>query len=70
MKKVIKAGKLANGFERGKGKIVHLVFDEGIYYGPSLCGEVAAIQFIEVIDKEVTCKKCIKLNALELKESK
>jgi hypothetical protein len=56
--KVIKAGKLANGFERGKGSIVHL--SKSSYYGPALCGAVPAIQWIERNEREVTCAKCLK----------
>jgi len=58
MFKVVKAGKLANGAEKGKGLIVHL--SEYSYYGPALCGAIPAIQWNERPEKEVTCKKCLK----------
>jgi len=61
MKTMVKAGKLANGAERGKGKIVHLVPDENSYAYKSLCGEVPAIQWSDRPDLNVTCKKCLKL---------
>jgi hypothetical protein len=62
MKKVVKAGKLANGFELGKGKIVHLVDSDkeiDLYCRDSLCGERPAISWTEV-DCEVTCSKCLR----------
>lgn len=59
MFKVIKAGKLANGMERGKGSIVHL--SESSYCGPALCGASPAISWCLRPEKEITCKKCLNL---------
>ena len=61
MKTVIKAGKLANGAEKGKGKVVHLVDDNTIYCCKAICGTEPAIQWIERPDLTPTCKKCLKL---------
>jgi hypothetical protein len=55
--KTKKAGKLANGFEIGKGSIIHLNYSGNEYV--SLCGEKAAITFVET-DRDVTCKKCLR----------
>lgn len=59
MFKVIKAGKLANGAEKGKGSIVHL--SESDYCGPALCGATPKIQWVARPEKEVSCTKCIKI---------
>lgn len=59
MFKVVKAGKLANGAERGKGSIIH--YSEYDYIGPSLCGVSPKISWSLRENKEVTCKKCLKL---------
>lgn len=60
MKAAIKAGRLANGFERGKGKIVHAVDSLSPMYEYSICGTKPAVQWIEK-DETITCKKCLKL---------
>lgn len=54
LKAAVKAGKLANGFERGKGRVVHIVNS-----GESLCGQRPAISWSERDWKETSCKKCI-----------
>lgn len=59
MFKVVKAGKLANGAERGKGLIVHL--SESNYCGLALCGTSPRIQWSVRSESEVNCKKCLKL---------
>lgn len=60
MYKVVKAGRLANGAERGKGRIVH--WSESDYLGRALCGAQPRIQWsVQESDKEVTCVKCKKL---------
>jgi hypothetical protein len=60
----VKAGPLANGFERGKGRVVHAInlqYD-GTFDGlvASLCGDRPAICWSERYDAEITCKKCLK----------
>ncbi len=60
-KNAIKAGKLANGWERGKGSVVHLVPEQYVYCGgTAACGERPAIAWSEREDLVVTCKKCLK----------
>lgn len=62
LKKVVKAGALANGAERGKGRVVHLVDSVHPYMELALCGAVPAIQWsIRDDAEEVTCKKCLRL---------
>lgn len=61
-KSAIKAGKLANGEERGKGSVVHLVSEDSLYYGTAaMCGERPAITWSERENLSVTCKKCLKI---------
>jgi hypothetical protein len=55
-KTVIKAGRLSNGFELGKGKVVHLADNDYI----ALCGSKPAITFTEV-SRDISCAKCLKL---------
>ena len=57
----VKAGKLANGLELGKGKVVHVL--DGQY---SLCGQTAARAWAERELADVTCAKCIKKLRKEL----
>lgn len=59
MKRLIKAGKLANGFERGKGQVVHLVPDGASYCGNAVCGSRPAVQWTDAGHALVTCKKCL-----------
>lgn len=57
----VKAGKLANGLEKGKGTIIHIIEAKYIgIWGYSLCGQKPAISWIEKDIKAVTCSKCIK----------
>lgn len=55
---VKKAGRLANGYESGKGSILHLT--DSPYAGRALCGVAPQIQWIECPDSSVTCEKCLK----------
>ena len=61
MKKAIKSGRLSNGLELGKGRIVHLVREYG--FGQSVCGAKpgtkSALGFIET-EMPLNCPKCIK----------
>lgn len=57
MKAAIKAGKLANGFERGKGTVVHAIESDLPY---SVCGTRPANQWIQRDDLVVNCKRCLK----------
>ena len=59
MTPVVKAGKLANGAERGKGRIIHLVDSDHPYLEPALCGEVPKIQWSTIEDNRVSCSKCV-----------
>lgn len=56
---VIKSGKLANGAERDKGKIVHLAKHLG--FEKALCGakpgKRSAMGFIQT-EMELNCSKC------------
>lgn len=61
MKTAVKAGKLANGWERGKGRVVHLIdTKKDLYMQKALCGEQPAIQWTEREDAQPTCSKCLK----------
>lgn len=51
-----KNGKLANGMELGKGKIIHAV--KGF---KSLCGQEPKISWSEREIKDINCKKCLKI---------
>lgn len=51
----VKAGKLANGLELGKGKVVHII--DGQY---SLCGQSPARAWAERELNQASCAKCIK----------
>ena len=55
-----KAGKLANGFERGKGTIVHAVQSLAPYVERALCGSAPKVQWIAREGASVTCQKCLK----------
>lgn len=55
-----KAGKLANGFERGKGTIVHAVQSVAPYVERALCGSAPKVQWIAREGASVTCQKCLK----------
>lgn len=59
MKAAVKAGKLSNGLENDKGKVVHFVEDLGMNTR-SLCGTRPANQWSERELLEVNCEKCIK----------
>jgi hypothetical protein len=61
--KTRKAGKLANGWERGKGKPVHAVIseDEPDYFNKAVCGLNPKISWTILDDTaEVTCPQCLK----------
>lgn len=60
----VKAGRLANGMERGKGRVVHAV--DGQY---SLCGQLPANQWSERELSEITCPRCIRLMRKEISMS-
>jgi hypothetical protein len=66
-----RAGKLANGWERGKGSITHAVPQErALYGGSALCGIRPAISWTgnampdcvgwrdAALREEITCPKC------------
>lgn len=56
----VKAGRLANGFERGKGSIVHII--EAQYAGlwaHALCNATPSIAWTERELAHATCPKCI-----------
>lgn len=53
----VKAGKLANGFERGKGTMAHLVKKDS-YAGAALCGEKPAVQWTTSENPRRHCLKC------------
>ena len=59
MKSVVKAGTLANGFERKRGIVVHVVDSEKPYLEWSLCKVRPKNQWSVVAD-EVNCPKCLK----------
>ncbi len=50
----VKNGKLANGFERDKGRVIHII--EG---GGSLCGARPVNGWSERHIKEASCNRCI-----------
>jgi hypothetical protein len=61
----VKAGKLSNGYERGKGQIIHAIecsIDSYLDMQYALCGDRPKILWAEreVTKNEVTCKKCLK----------
>lgn len=56
----IKAGKLANGAERGKGAVVHACHGPEPYLEKALCGEAPKIQWSVRRGAAVTCAKCLK----------
>lgn len=58
----VKAGKLANGFERGKGIVAHLV-EKDSYAGASLCGEKPAVQWT-TSENPKYCLKCSRLKRI------
>lgn len=60
---VVKAGKLSNGFERDKGKVIHLVEVPSLgsaYLQKALCGAQPSIQWSEREGQPATCPKCLK----------
>ena len=72
---VVKAGRCSNGYEGGRGQVVHLVYDAinkfGEVNGSALCGTAPqgrSIGWSVVGDKlqaaseyqQVTCEKCLK----------
>lgn len=60
MKAVKKAGRLANGAERGKGTIVHLAEDSNAAFsGSSLCGQRPSNCWVTVENPQSICKKCL-----------
>jgi hypothetical protein len=65
MKAAAKAGKLANGLELGKGKIIHAV-ENTSYNSESICGTKPAIAWSERELTEINCPKCIKQMRREL----
>lgn len=54
-----KAGKLANGWESGKGTIWHAVPVDNHGTLPALCGAVPAISWAGSADA-VTCPRCLR----------
>jgi hypothetical protein len=59
----VKAGKLADGWEKGKGQVVHLIQQDFFPYDPveAICGDRPSISWSERDnDTKVTCKKCLK----------
>lgn len=54
----IKAGRLSNGWELGKGSIVHLARESYPCTMTAICGAEAKIMMVEV-DAPVTCKRCL-----------
>lgn len=63
LKAAVKAGKLANGWERGKGSVLHLIETEhpDLYMQKALCGAQPAIQWTERdVDLSKCCPKCLK----------
>lgn len=60
---VKKAGKLANGWERGKGTIIHVVEadpEHHLIMQEALCGAQPKIQWTEVDSPKDLCPKCAK----------
>jgi hypothetical protein len=55
----VKAGKLTNGYELGKGRKIHLVPVEKSYCGYALCGDRPAIQWSERELDTVNCSECM-----------
>lgn len=56
----VKAGKLTNGLERGKGSVVHII--EAQYAGlwaTALCKATPSVAWTERDLAQVTCPKCI-----------
>lgn len=69
MIKVSKAGRCANGFERGRGVIIHYLnatekqIDSGAFWLKALCGTETgrrSVGWTQRPESEVTCKKCLK----------
>jgi hypothetical protein len=62
--KAKKAGKLANGWERGKGKTIHAVasdYEPVLPHIEALCGTKPKISWAPLHDDSgVTCPKCLK----------
>lgn len=67
IKGAVKAGKLANGLELGKGKIVHAIKTdkESLYLETSLCGQKPKVQWSERQVSEVNCHACLIKVALD-----
>ncbi len=62
MKAGVKAGKLANGFERDRGKVIHaLPTNFEIYDGPAVCGAQPKITWNYKLQYQINCPKCRKL---------
>lgn len=56
------AGRLANGFERGKGSLIHA--SKHPEYGPALCGREPRVQWVRPFGEGQlmpTCKRCLSL---------
>lgn len=64
MKKLVKSGKLANGYERDKGRVAHFVPDGNTYAGPALCGTAPSNQWVEVKDFSRDCPRCARAIAI------
>lgn len=60
MKTMVKNGRLANGYERGKGGLVHAVDDDNSYAGKALCGTAPSVSWSDRPNLKVTCSKCLK----------
>jgi hypothetical protein len=62
MKSVVKAGKLANGYEADKGIVVHAIEDDNCYAGSTkaaMCGARPRVSWSERT-LSVSCSKCLK----------
>lgn len=58
----VKAGRLRNGLEKGKGKVVHAVETtrDFLYMEASLCGQMPSVHWSQRKLEDVTCPKCLK----------
>ena len=56
MKAYVKAGRLVNGWERGKGTVVHAVSENS---AESVCGQRPAIAWAERELHQINCAKCM-----------
>lgn len=71
---VVKAGRCADGYQRGHGKLIHAMFSH-VYHpngamGAALCGTTPGRRsvgfYTNVSYRKITCKRCLsKLNKLQ-----